>query len=105
MNITQHVFADNPQVVPLLREAAEYYRWKARANPHMLTYDYSSEDDPHHQRFLDLYMALYVARPQQLSGSKAELRSKHGEELESIWQDNFGYGLECCTQLSQCPSA
>ena len=29
----------------------------------------------------------------------AELRSKHGEELESIWQDNFGYGLECCTQL------
>lgn len=29
-----------------------------------------------------------------------ELRSKqHGQELESIWQANFGYGLECCTQL------
>ena len=27
------------------------------------------------------------------------LRSMHGKELESIWQANFGYGLECCTQL------
>lgn len=27
------------------------------------------------------------------------LRSMHGQELESIWQANFGYGLECCTQL------
>lgn len=27
------------------------------------------------------------------------LRSKHGQELENIWRDNFGYGLECCTQL------
>lgn len=28
-----------------------------------------------------------------------ELRNKHGTELETIWQVNFGYGLECCTQL------
>ncbi len=27
------------------------------------------------------------------------LRSRHGNELEEIWQENFGYGLDCCTQL------
>lgn len=56
-------WGDNPGVIPLLMDAANYFRWRAEANPFMLTYDFSSEDDLHHQRFLDLYMALYAFRP------------------------------------------
>ncbi len=78
-------FADNAQVVPLLRDAAEYYRWKARANPHMLTYDYSSEDDLHHQRFLDLYMALYVARPQQFAWVKSWIPESRLRRAQAEW--------------------
>jgi adenine/guanine phosphoribosyltransferase-like PRPP-binding protein len=27
------------------------------------------------------------------------LKSKHGQQLETYWQDIFGYGLECCTEV------
>jgi hypothetical protein len=27
------------------------------------------------------------------------LREKHGDPLEELWQENFGHGLDCCTQL------
>lgn len=28
-----------------------------------------------------------------------KLRTIHGNQLEEDWQENFGYGLDCCTQL------
>jgi hypothetical protein len=27
------------------------------------------------------------------------LRLKHGQELETFWHDNFGYGLDCLTEV------
>lgn len=33
------------------------------------------------------------------SSTLADLREKHGSELEELWRNNFGYGLECCTEL------
>jgi len=27
------------------------------------------------------------------------LRLKHGQELETFWQENFGYGLDCLTEV------
>ena len=58
-------FVDNPGLHKLLLEAATFYRWRAQDNPFMLTYDFSSEDDLHHQRFLDLYMSLYCRNPRE----------------------------------------
>lgn len=29
----------------------------------------------------------------------AALRARHGSQLEKFWEDAFGYGLDCCTEL------
>lgn len=40
--------------------------------------------------------ARHIAlRPETL----AMIRVKHGEALENLWQDSFGHGLECLTEL------
>jgi hypothetical protein len=58
---------DDPAMQEIFIDTADYYRWKAEANPYMLTYEFSSEDDLHYQRFLDIYMALYVQHPKQFA--------------------------------------
>jgi hypothetical protein len=28
-----------------------------------------------------------------------QLRNKHGSELDDVWRERYGYGLDCCTEV------
>ena len=40
----------------------------------------------------------YSAKLQPSDETLHALRSKHGDELEAWWQENFGYGFDCLTE-------
>ena len=46
---------------------------------------------------------LSASRDAEVIAVRAEtlsmLRSRHGEPLEQLWQDTFGHGLDCLTEV------